>query len=333
MSLFDKVKNLFTEEIEEEPIVRSEPKQVVKEEIKPVIKEEIKPIVKEEIKPTREEKFVYFTDDDFKDLEKPKVEVKKEEPKKPMYKGTMFKKEEEPKKEFKPSPIISPVYGVLDKNYDKEDIKAKPKAVITRPVATTVDDIRNKAFGTVEDTIKDDILGKTVEIKLEQEVIEPEIDVFEGLDDIPVEKPKRHNVDEIFGKLNDKKEEILDELDDKKEEILDELDEKKDDILKKDDFVNLTDDIEIPDEEEEEVKVSDVDVAKELLEDDETLALAKELEEQKKKLAEINDMMDENEKIVKTKTKTKKKEEKEDELNESELFDLIDSSFDTEDDE
>lgn len=32
---------------------------------------------------------------------------------------------EEPKKVFKPSPIISPVYGVLDKNYHKEDIVTK----------------------------------------------------------------------------------------------------------------------------------------------------------------------------------------------------------------
>ena len=31
----------------------------------------------------------------------------------------------EEKKSFKPSLIISPVYGVLDKNYHKEDITSK----------------------------------------------------------------------------------------------------------------------------------------------------------------------------------------------------------------
>ena len=29
-------------------------------------------------------------------------------------------------KSFKPSPIISPIYGILDKNYSKDDISVKP---------------------------------------------------------------------------------------------------------------------------------------------------------------------------------------------------------------
>ena len=58
------------------------------------------------------------------------------------------KKKTEPQKGFRPSPVISPVYGVLDKNYKKEDIL---------PVQTkekvNVDMIRNKAFGTLEEDI------------------------------------------------------------------------------------------------------------------------------------------------------------------------------------
>jgi hypothetical protein len=40
---------------------------------------------------------------------------------------------------FRASPIISPVYGILDKNYHKEDIRNKPKAeeAITRVNAQT----------------------------------------------------------------------------------------------------------------------------------------------------------------------------------------------------
>ena len=81
-------------------------------------------------------------------------------------------------------------------------------------------------------------------------------------------------------------------------------------------------------------KIDDVDLAKSLLddEDDDTESLAQELEEQKKKLEEINTMMNENEKATKTKTK-KKKEEVEEDLEDSELFDLIDSMYEKKDDE
>ena len=77
MKLFDKVKNLFTEEIEEEPIVKKEVRHV---EVAPPTRVEREPIVEEEEK--KEEKFVFFSDEDFEDLERPKREepiVKKEE--------------------------------------------------------------------------------------------------------------------------------------------------------------------------------------------------------------------------------------------------------------
>ena len=51
---------------------------------------------------------------------------------------------------FKPSPIISPIYGILDKNYKKEDVVSKKEIHITSSYAKTnmnVDDIRNKAYG------------------------------------------------------------------------------------------------------------------------------------------------------------------------------------------
>lgn len=54
------------------------------------------------------------------------------------------------KQKFRPSPVISPVYGVLDKNYKKEDlvVKTEEKKVID------VDSVRKKAFGTLEDDIE-----------------------------------------------------------------------------------------------------------------------------------------------------------------------------------
>ena len=62
--------------------------------------------------------------------------------------GTYEKKEE--RVYFKPSPIISPIYGILDKNYKKEDVKEKKEVRITSNYTrsnVSVDDIRNKAYG------------------------------------------------------------------------------------------------------------------------------------------------------------------------------------------
>ena len=62
--------------------------------------------------------------------------------------GTYEKREE--KAYFKPSPIISPIYGILDKNYKKEDVVSKKEVRITTNYSrsnVSVDDIRNKAYG------------------------------------------------------------------------------------------------------------------------------------------------------------------------------------------
>ena len=141
MGLFDKVKNLFTEE--DEP-VKSE---VIQVEIPAPVKEEKKEepkIVKEEPKAP-----IFFDDEYFKELEQPKKEVKssylKEQPK-------IIKEE---KRVFKPTPIISPVYGVLDKNYNKEDIKPKKeKTSYYTNTSITIDEVRKKAYGTLEDELE-----------------------------------------------------------------------------------------------------------------------------------------------------------------------------------
>lgn len=60
-------------------------------------------------------------------------------------------KETEQKRTFKPSPIISPIYGILDKNYTKEEIVTKKEIRITsRSGNADFDSIRNKAFGELE---------------------------------------------------------------------------------------------------------------------------------------------------------------------------------------
>ncbi len=354
MGFLDKFKEMFTEEIEEPVPVKREVRHV-ETTVQPVKKEEVKvePVKKEEpvVEPEpKEEKFVFFSDDDFKDLEKPKREERhaerrvepKREQKNLAYQGAVPQPKFEPKKkEFRPSPIISPVYGVLGENYkkDEETKKTKPTRVY-RSSTITIDDVRNKAYGTLEDEITDDMLGKVLVEKDEPEVVEDNINLFEELDkyeDNEIVEPevvsyRTGDVDEIFDKLDNKKDEILDELDNKKVEILDEIDNKKDkeQVEEKNDSENI---------ETDNKESSDVLLSKNLLEDsienvetdnnidEETENLAKELEEQKKKLEEINSLIDEKPKTKKAK-KTKKNDN--DDLNESELFDIIDSMYEKE---
>jgi len=166
MGILDKVKNMFIEEVEEEPIK----KEIIQVKIpspkveQPDLKPKVEPV--EEVTEKREEKFVfpvYFDDKDFEKIEeeKPKEIIKKEDPK-PKKEVYGIKKEDKvEKKNFKPTPIISPVYGILDKNYQKEDIRTKDSKPRTyyNPKEATVDEIRNKAYGTLEDDIETTLFG------------------------------------------------------------------------------------------------------------------------------------------------------------------------------
>lgn len=58
---------------------------------------------------------------------------------------------------FKPSPIISPIYGILDKNYKKDEIVNKREVRITSSYARenlSVEDVRRKAFGSLSDDLE-----------------------------------------------------------------------------------------------------------------------------------------------------------------------------------
>lgn len=165
-------------------------------EIKPkeeLTKEEINyvEIKKEQPKPVTE---LIFDDDDFV-LETPKVKkeeiytkkvettnvyksrenrdlYKKEEPltkkETPKYEYTKTITETKETKTFTPSPIISPIYGILDKNYKKEEPKVKDETNYEIPRDTrrslTFEDVRKKAYGTLADDIKDNMLCDDCEV-------------------------------------------------------------------------------------------------------------------------------------------------------------------------
>lgn len=57
-------------------------------------------------------------------------------------------------KVFKPSPVISPVYGVLDKNYKKEEIIERQHSIRHNPSDMNYDSVRRKAYGTLEDELE-----------------------------------------------------------------------------------------------------------------------------------------------------------------------------------
>ncbi len=178
-------------------IVEDKPKkQAPKEEL---IVEEEKKDTKVET-PNKDFKFKAILDDDFIDLEEekkqktlPKIEPKKEEPPKqvkkevkevrPLYQGGEKKYEEKnlygankdkeikiheygsasrqkDKKAFHPSPIISPIYGVLDQNYKKDDIVTKKEVRITSSYKSKnidVDSVREKAYGNSDDIFEEEL--------------------------------------------------------------------------------------------------------------------------------------------------------------------------------
>jgi len=84
--------------------------------------------------------------------------------------GTYERKEE--KSYFKPSPIISPIYGILDKNYKKEDVVQKRDVRVSNSFERdkmSIDDIRKKAYGSLTDDLEDEIRENAPSNEVEEE--------------------------------------------------------------------------------------------------------------------------------------------------------------------
>ena len=243
MKLLDKLKNaLFEEEyveVEEKPKKKAVPKEsvAIRKELPKDLEEE-KPIAKKIVLPERKEvkitnheniiddteefqeevkkehKFPMISDNEFtpvveeKIFEEPKLdyvqEVKKEpkefhhvmqhqakENKKeekhpklygiesipipePEY-GTYEKKEEKPY--FKPSPIISPIYGIIDENYKKEEIVPRREVRISSSYSREnldLDKIRNKAYGTLSNDIEN-VINDSEEVEEESNFMDQDL--------------------------------------------------------------------------------------------------------------------------------------------------------------
>ncbi len=197
MGLLDKVKGiLFDEEEIELPEIKKETKKEVKKEVKEYDENPIKEIKipKDDFSDREyrtENTFTFpidFEDDEIKEEKKPAPFIKEVKPKKIEkrdYSDFLTKKEE--KKHFKPTPIISPVYGVLDQNYKKEDVIVK-KDILRKPNELSLEEVRKRAFGSLEDEIEEN-LTHTQEIKTtETKEIKKEIK-FEEIEK-PIDKKK-----------------------------------------------------------------------------------------------------------------------------------------------
>lgn len=100
--------------------------------------------------------------------------------------GIYEKKEE--RTYFKPSPIISPIYGILDKNYTKDDIVQKKEVRLTSSYSRgnlNVDEVRNRAYG-ITDSVP---LTRNSETKREYETETSSI-MDNDLLDLSVETPE-----------------------------------------------------------------------------------------------------------------------------------------------
>lgn len=176
-------------------------------------------------------------------------ERKREQPRD--YSKFMQQKKEEKKKIFTPSPVISPVYGVLNQNYTKDDVIIKTDTGVKGP---SLEDVRKKAY-----EMKKEVENK----KVEDEFAEP----LKTLDEIlisnqEIQKEKTLE-DDILPDVSEEiaKEEVVSDneeveitteipkVEEKKSEI--ETKDGEDDTLEKDLF-NLIDSMyENKDEEEE----------------------------------------------------------------------------------
>ena len=203
MGLFDKIKDLFTdeeevyetkeievEENEEESKLptfmrnklekEEQEKEIILENVKEQ-EEEKDVVVNEEQLPKEENKFPFnFEEEDFLEQarftrsshQKEKVIEKiKEQP--VAVKPYSNKKEAEKAKKFRPTPVISPVYGVLDKNYKTEEVisKEEDSSVMQRPSKKVdFESVRKKAYGSLSDDIKANLICENCELLKEIKV-------------------------------------------------------------------------------------------------------------------------------------------------------------------
>lgn len=251
MGLFGKIKNIFyDEEIVDVP---EEPKSVEKPKIEEVkVEKKVEPIKREtpviNTTPTYSEreiftrettntfKFPMLDEEEVKHvrtrvnaLESARMEKKKEETEKARtdkYKD-LFKENtttsSKPDRIFKPSPVISPVYGVLDKNYTREEIIERQENITrtTNPKDMNYDAVRRKAYGTLEDELES-TLSKLSEPEIHEKV------------EKPVTKEEEKSIEDLLNEIEGNRNMSIGDIEEK---IKDKMEEEEEDSISDDEFL------------------------------------------------------------------------------------------------
>ncbi len=251
MGLFGKIKNIFyDEEIVDVP---EEPKSVEKPKIEEVkVEKKVEPIKREtpviNTTPTYSEreiftrettntfKFPMLDEEEVKPvrtrvnaLESARMEKKKEETEKARtdkYKD-LFKENtttsSKPDRVFKPSPVISPVYGVLDKNYTREEIIERQENITrtTNPKDMNYDAVRRKAYGTLEDELEN-TLSKLSEPEIHEKV------------EKPVTKEEEKSIEDLLNEIEGNRNMSIGDIEEK---IKDKMEEEEEDSISDDEFL------------------------------------------------------------------------------------------------
>lgn len=247
-------KKEIEKEIEEKKLPKTQDIEELYFEDVSEVKEESGEIKSRVQKKEAEFKFPQFDDDDFavsKVRPEPLFEKQiKEEPKKVLYQGS--KRKEETKK-FKPSPIISPIYGLLDS--EGNTIKEEDKKEKVKYEEVSLDSVRKKAYGIdseLENTMKR-LSKKTIE-EAEKDMEKEEKELSREKSKKIIEKEsvlvkEEDNDDMILPNINfkeidvDKERKKLNDIKDSKQDIIkkENLDDDDDDDTKEQDLFNLID--------------------------------------------------------------------------------------------
>lgn len=249
MGFFNKLKDVLFEDDDDEVIKEEKNKEVKKEEVKEESIEEPKidtdsAITERDLFKT-DPKFKFpinFGDDDFVEEETQQVNVLNEQEIKNREIEHISKPDE--KRVFRPSPVISPIYGILDKNYKKGDIVEKNSSSgFDLDGKIDVDSVMRKAYGQVEVTktvTREEKFYTTEETPIEKEA---EINLFESLkEEKEPQKEVEQKNEKILSRIELNEEDYeeesydLDEIDDKIKSIDQLLKETSDD-----DFYSLVD--------------------------------------------------------------------------------------------
>lgn len=234
MGLLNKIKGILFEEVEEDEVVstpKSEEKKPIAEKIEPQrkVEEPIEKSVPKVTAPVKEAKtenlnerdlfksdnispFFDFDEEEFSNMsrvQKPKttnvMEYERKKRVEKRYDMGNFSKIERTevveKKKFKPSPIISPVYGILNEDYKPEDIKSKTDNVVN--TGLDFNSVRKKAFG--EETLGEPEAtyyeeSVTVKVKENEEEKQQKVktidELLEDTSDVTIDVDEKNSVED-----------------------------------------------------------------------------------------------------------------------------------------